>query len=43
MSARSSATPPGVSQITGAPAVSDGQLYVGTADGRLVAFGLSDG
>jgi outer membrane protein assembly factor BamB len=31
------------SEITGAPAVSDGQLYVGTADGRLVAFGLSDG
>ena len=28
------------SQITGSPAVSNGQLYVGTADGRLVAFGL---
>jgi outer membrane protein assembly factor BamB len=28
------------SEITGAPAVSNGQVYVGTADGRLVAFGL---
>jgi outer membrane protein assembly factor BamB len=28
------------STITGSPAVSNGQLYVGTADGRLVAFGL---
>ncbi len=28
------------SQITGSPAVSNGQLYVGTADGRLVAFGV---
>ncbi len=28
------------SAITGAPAVSNGQVYVGTADGRLVAFGL---
>jgi outer membrane protein assembly factor BamB len=27
-------------QITGSPAVSNGQVYVGTADGRLVAFGL---
>jgi outer membrane protein assembly factor BamB len=30
------------SPITGAPAVSNGRLYVGTEDGRLVAFGLSD-
>lgn len=28
------------SGITGAPAVSNGQLYVGTSDGRLVAYGL---
>jgi outer membrane protein assembly factor BamB len=28
------------SAITGAPAVDRGQLYVGTADGRLVAYGL---
>lgn len=28
------------SRITGAPAVNNGQLYVGTSDGRLVAFGL---
>lgn len=28
------------SEITGAPAVSNGRVYVGTADGRLVAFGL---
>ena len=26
------------SEITGSPAISGGQLYVGTADGRLVAF-----
>jgi outer membrane protein assembly factor BamB len=26
--------------VTGAPAVAGGQLYVGTADGRVVAFGL---
>jgi outer membrane protein assembly factor BamB len=26
--------------VTGGPAVSVGQVYVGTADGRLVAFGL---
>lgn len=29
------------SQISGSPAVSNGRLYVGTADGRLVAFGLT--
>jgi hypothetical protein len=28
------------SQLTGAPAVSNGQLHVGTAAGRLIAFGL---
>jgi outer membrane protein assembly factor BamB len=28
------------SEITGAPAVNQGQLYVGTADGRLIAYGL---
>ncbi|HEX5946736.1 MAG TPA: PQQ-binding-like beta-propeller repeat protein [Acidimicrobiales bacterium] len=28
------------SEITGAPAVSLGQLYVGTAEGRLVAYAL---
>jgi outer membrane protein assembly factor BamB len=28
------------SAITGAPAISVGHLYVGTADGRVVAFGL---
>lgn len=28
------------SSITGAPAVSNGQLYVGTEDGRLIAYGL---
>ncbi|HEY8547660.1 MAG TPA: PQQ-binding-like beta-propeller repeat protein [Acidimicrobiales bacterium] len=28
------------SGITGAPAVSNGQLYVGTQDGRVVAYGL---
>jgi outer membrane protein assembly factor BamB len=30
------------SEITGAPAVSNGQLYAGTADGRLVAWRLAD-
>jgi outer membrane protein assembly factor BamB len=29
------------SEITGSPAISGGQLYVGTADGRLVAFAPS--
>ena len=28
------------SEITGAPAVSNGRVYVGTADARLVAFAL---
>jgi outer membrane protein assembly factor BamB len=28
------------SRITGAPAISQGQLYVGTQDGQLVAYGL---
>jgi len=28
------------SSVTGAPAVSGGRLYVGTADGRLLAYGL---
>ena len=28
------------SYVTGAPAVSNGQLYVGTADGRILAYGL---
>lgn len=28
------------SRITGSPAVNNGQLYVGTSDGRLVAFGV---
>lgn len=30
----------GTAAITGAPAVSQGRLYVGTADGRVVAYGL---
>jgi hypothetical protein len=30
------------SRITGAPAVSNGQLYVGTADRRLLAYGLPE-
>jgi outer membrane protein assembly factor BamB len=30
----------GLGAITGAPAVSNGQLYVGTQDGHLVAFRL---
>jgi outer membrane protein assembly factor BamB len=28
------------SATTGAPAVNQGRLYVGTADGRVVAYGL---
>jgi outer membrane protein assembly factor BamB len=28
------------SAISGGPAVSDGVVYVGTADGRLVAYGF---
>jgi outer membrane protein assembly factor BamB len=30
------------SAVTGAPAVSNGRLYVGTGDGRLLAFGVSN-
>lgn len=30
------------SDISGAPAVTNGQLYVGTIDGRLIAYGLDD-
>ena len=28
------------STITGAPAISVGRVFVGTADGRLIAYGL---
>jgi outer membrane protein assembly factor BamB len=28
------------SAVSGGPAVSDGQLYVGTADGQVIANGL---
>jgi hypothetical protein len=28
------------SEVTGAPAIDSGQLYVGTADGRLLAYRL---
>jgi outer membrane protein assembly factor BamB len=33
----------GDAPITGAPAVNQGRLYVGTGDGRLLAYGLPDG
>ena len=30
----------GSSAVSGGPAVSGGQLYVGTADGQVIAYGL---
>jgi hypothetical protein len=33
----------GTSSITGAPAVNQGHLYVGTGDSRLLAFGMPAG